>query len=334
MPDSSTGVSVVVCCYNSSARLPATLEHLARQSLPAGLPVEVIVVDNNSKDRTAETALGEWERLGNPFPLRAIHQPVQGLAYARELGIESAGLEYILLCDDDNWLDPDYIARAFEVMSSDPETGILGGRGEVVSDGPLPHWFSTFQSAYAVGVQAMESGDVSKRGYLWGAGMVLRRPVFLSLKKAGFSSLLADRKGEQLSSGGDSEFCKWFLMAGYTLRYDERLVYRHFIPSERLTTDYFRKMQRGHDQSFRVLKKYDQVLSAQLKSPFRRLLRFLSTGFGLLQSLFLLNENASRFYLEQFSIYIPFGNLGPDPEIRKIRRMNHSAKRTLLADNP
>ncbi|MBK6904811.1 MAG: glycosyltransferase [Saprospirales bacterium] len=66
MPDSSTGVSVVVCCYNSSARLPATLEHLAHQSLPAGLPVEVIVVDNNSKDRTAETALGEWERLGNP----------------------------------------------------------------------------------------------------------------------------------------------------------------------------------------------------------------------------------------------------------------------------
>ncbi len=31
------GVSVVICCFNSAARLPETLRHLARQDCPSNL---------------------------------------------------------------------------------------------------------------------------------------------------------------------------------------------------------------------------------------------------------------------------------------------------------
>jgi hypothetical protein len=40
--------------------------------------------------------------------------------------------------------------------------------------------------------------------------------------------LISDRRGEEIS-GGDSEICEWFRIAGYKLWYDERLFFTHFI---------------------------------------------------------------------------------------------------------
>jgi cellulose synthase/poly-beta-1,6-N-acetylglucosamine synthase-like glycosyltransferase len=57
---SNWGVSVVICCYNSSQRLPQTLGHLLAQECEVDLPWEVIVVDNASTDGTAEVARSVW----------------------------------------------------------------------------------------------------------------------------------------------------------------------------------------------------------------------------------------------------------------------------------
>ena len=329
MPASGNGISVVICCYNSSARLPRTLEHLARQALPGKLPLEVIVVDNNSTDGTREVALWEWKKLQNPFPLMVVEQPVQGLTHAREKGIGAASYDIILLCDDDNWLCPDYAEKVFRIMSSDPRVGVLGGRGEAVTDGVFPSWFSSFQSAYAVGAQNLESGDVSKRGYLWGAGMALRKSVVQRFWQLGFSSLLTDRKGNELSSGGDSELCKWFLLAGYKLWYEESLVFQHYIPSERLTIPYFRKMQQGHDRSFRVLKKYDMLLSATTATTWFRAKKLSSHLMGLLKALLFLNSRGIKKNLVNLSLFSPLESLVFDSDIKKIRSMIRLAKNAL-----
>lgn len=56
------GVSVVICCYNSTSRLEATLSHLARQRITQQLDWEVIIVDNGSDDATAELAYRLWPK--------------------------------------------------------------------------------------------------------------------------------------------------------------------------------------------------------------------------------------------------------------------------------
>jgi hypothetical protein len=127
----------------------------------------------------------------------------------------------------------------------------LGGRGILYTDDDtfVPFWFSSFQSEYAVGVQSISSGDISKRGFLWGAGSAFNKDIFKSFIDNGLNFNLSCRKGDELTSGGDAEYCCWFLLAGYKLWYDENLVYLHYITNERLTKDYLIKLISGTSSS-------------------------------------------------------------------------------------
>ena len=136
-----SNISVVLCCYNSSIRLPKTLEHLALQNLSPNISCEIIVIDNNSSDNTFELAASEWAKLGAPFPLQTIRESKPGLSHARNTGVLSAKYQYICFCDDDNWLFPDYIQTAVEIMDADSSIGILAGQGIAVSDVEIPNWF-------------------------------------------------------------------------------------------------------------------------------------------------------------------------------------------------
>src|SRR5260221_14664859 len=66
------GVSVVICCYNSAARLPETLKHLARQVVPPSIPWEGILVNKASRDDTTDVAARVWKEGGAPAPMHLL----------------------------------------------------------------------------------------------------------------------------------------------------------------------------------------------------------------------------------------------------------------------
>ncbi|MFZ4401925.1 MAG: hypothetical protein ACOYO1_17985, partial [Bacteroidales bacterium] len=136
------------------------------------------------------------------------------------------------------------------------EIGVLGGQTEVVSTIQPPDWFEDVKGNYAVGKQSNASGDITSRGYLWGAGFVLRRNLLMKCYEVGLFSLLSGRKVNELSSGDDTEICQWFIMSGYKLYYDEKLKLKHFIPEVRLKQDYFKKMLKGHETAQKVINIY------------------------------------------------------------------------------
>src|SRR3990170_2653836 len=110
-----TGVSIVICSYNGAMRLPQTLQYIAMQQVAAGIPWEVVIIDNNSNDNTAAIAQEIWQKYHNPIPLYVRQQPRPGLTAAREMGFATARYEYIVLCDDDNWLEPDYVNNVYDI---------------------------------------------------------------------------------------------------------------------------------------------------------------------------------------------------------------------------
>jgi len=240
-----SGVSIIICCYNSSNRIIPTLEHISKQKTDASCSIELLLINNASKDDTIQKALKFWKGLQNcSIPLKIYNENIPGLSNARNKGILESRYEYILFCDDDNWLNEKYVWNCFEFLSKNPAFGIVGGHGVPVFEVNPPNWFENFSSIYALGCR--NDGEVTN---VYGAGMFLRKSVL-----KGFVSKLSDRTGKSLISGGDSEICFHFLNNGYKIRQLCDNKFSHFIPKERFDINYLYRMASGRGKSFAQLR--------------------------------------------------------------------------------
>ena len=90
-----SSLSIIIPAYNERTRLPATLVRIAEYMNRAGWPQwEIVVVDDGSKDGTAEVATGERVRvLRNPGN--------RGKGYAVKHGMMDSKMEWRLLTDAD-----------------------------------------------------------------------------------------------------------------------------------------------------------------------------------------------------------------------------------------
>jgi hypothetical protein len=159
--------------------------------------------------------------------------------------------------DDDNWLEATWVRVAAELMEKDSNLGACGGQSGEVCEVAPPGWFNAHKASYAVGQQAPKAGDVTgTRGFLWGAGLTVRREALAQLFDRGFFCVLEDRNRHTLSSGGDSELCLALCLAGWRLHYEPALRLKHFIPAGRLKWNYLRRLHRGFGRSKPVLESY------------------------------------------------------------------------------
>lgn len=249
------GVSVILCCYNSESKLPKTLDCIAWQKY-IGINIELVLIDNNSKDNTAKSAKEYWDKFGaDNISIKIITENRPGLSYARDTGIKNANYDLVLFCDDDNWLDSNYCQNAYDIMSSDCSIGVLGGLNTAIGEVELPFWFSSVEQSYACGPQHDFDGEASRQ-YITGAGMVLRKSIFDLFSQVKFESQLTDRKGDELSSGGDSEICFIAVLLGFKLIYSSKLKLFHFMEEKRLNWNYFVRMSLGHAESSYKLNYY------------------------------------------------------------------------------
>jgi len=263
------GVSVIVCTYNGAQRLADTIRHIAKQKVDSNVLWELVLVDNASTDNSKQVASHEWKKHNIKAKLILTDEFTQGLSAARQKGFDTSNYEYIVLCDDDNWLDENFIQVTYDIMSSNNKIGILGGPNEALCEMDPPDWFKWFQQGYAAGKQAdlvtgkVIEGDITwKRGFVWGAGMIIRRKALVELYSKGFKSIMSDRKGNALSSGGDSELCYALVLSGWQVNYDTRLKLLHCMPSGRLTWNYLIRLFEGFGITSVGLDYYEKAIKA------------------------------------------------------------------------
>lgn len=92
-------VSIVVIAYNEERRLAACLWSLSE--LQTQYPVEILGVNNNSKDRTEDV----YQRLGLPY----FNEQKQSPGFARQCGLENAKGRYHFCIDADTFYPPRYV---------------------------------------------------------------------------------------------------------------------------------------------------------------------------------------------------------------------------------
>jgi glycosyltransferase involved in cell wall biosynthesis len=239
------GISVIICCYNSEKLIDMSLGYLAKQQVETLPAWEIVLVNNNSKDNTTSVAENYWKSTGLTTPLRIIQENKQGLIHARKTGIMSAQYDLVVFCDDDNFLAPNYLERAWQIMNAHPDVGILGGESKGYFTSPEPEWLPQMYSAYALGKQYGTTGDVTAtKGQVWGAGMVSQTKLLQEIFNEEF--ITTGRSGKNLASGDDTEICYKAILKGYHIYYDESLKLQHYITPPRLTWEYAIRLSKGH----------------------------------------------------------------------------------------
>lgn len=98
-------LTFAIPCYNSENYM----ENCIRSLLPGGDDIEILVIDDGSKDRTGEIA-DAYER-SYPGIVRAIHQENGGHGEAVNAGIRNASGLFFKVVDSDDWVDADAYAK-------------------------------------------------------------------------------------------------------------------------------------------------------------------------------------------------------------------------------
>ncbi len=107
-PADKPRLSIIIPAYNEEKRLPKSLEQVAAFVAAQDYPIEVIVVNNNSRDTTAQVAQDFAAR--HPYT-RVIDEPRQGKGAAVRTGIMAGQGEYLMVCDADFSMPVEEIAK-------------------------------------------------------------------------------------------------------------------------------------------------------------------------------------------------------------------------------
>ncbi|MET4080990.1 cellulose synthase/poly-beta-1,6-N-acetylglucosamine synthase-like glycosyltransferase [Pedobacter sp. UYP30] len=280
------GITIIICTYNGVERLGQTLAHIARLTIPSHIKIELILADNNSNDNSTDFAKEEWRNLAIPnIAFKAISETKPGKLYALQKAIYTAEYEYLIICDDDNWLAKNYLIRVFNNLENMPNIAAFGGFGVAVTDAvELPAWFKDYHYAYAVGSQSKAEGIMKQGSVLWGAGLATRKTLYEEMYQ-NFPSIIPTSKFNILSAE-DTEYCLRLAIKGYRLFYDSEMIYQHHIPKFKLTKKFLEeKLLRGFDNSRQTLGKYYPAVRVYLKAknrPVIWLYLFLSSCFRYL----------------------------------------------------
>ena len=102
--------SVIVPAYNEEELLPGTLQALKAAMTTVAVDGEVILVDNNSTDKTAEIA--------RKFEARVIFEKINQISRARNIGAKHARGYYLLFLDADTMISPGLLQTALENLKN------------------------------------------------------------------------------------------------------------------------------------------------------------------------------------------------------------------------
>lgn len=114
-------LSIVIPAYNEERYLPATLQAMRRAEAYLGEPVEIIVADNCSTDRTAEVAAAHGALV--------VPVTIKSIAAVRNGGAAAATGDYVAFCDADNLVSENLFAEIKKALDSGRFIG--GGIGAV-----------------------------------------------------------------------------------------------------------------------------------------------------------------------------------------------------------
>lgn len=187
----------------------------AAQGEPS-VDVEILVVDNGSRDATPEVF--QTLRETCPVPFTGLVEPIAGVSRARNRGLDAATGDVIVLTDDDCRMAPDYFTALARHFRGRRDPVVLGGRVELGDPRDLPFTIKTDDAPDRLGP------EIHPGGFILGANMAMTRAALTVI--SGFDVQFG--AGAVLVSAEDTELYVRARTAGIPVEYVPDMTVRHF----------------------------------------------------------------------------------------------------------
>lgn len=227
-------VTVTIQTYNRAALLAETLESLRGLRCPAGVEYEILVVDNNSGDETAQV-IAKYRGLLQPR-LRSVFESRQGLSHARNRAVKEAQGSVVSFLDDDVIVDPAWLAAVAGAFA-EQQADVVGGKSYLIYRPRRPAWLS---DDYEFLLSRLDYGAQRIVGIekdLYGLNFSVRKDV--ALQAGGFDPALGRCGGVSLHSGEESDLLRRIRARGGVVVYEPRAVVGHIVAGDRLRMKWF-----------------------------------------------------------------------------------------------
>ncbi|MDJ0736139.1 MAG: hormogonium polysaccharide biosynthesis glycosyltransferase HpsE [Nostocaceae cyanobacterium] len=241
----SIDITIAIPTYNGETRLPELLERLQNQIDTEHFSWEIIVVDNNSTDNTAAIVNNYQNYWQRSYPLKYCFEAQQGAAYARKRAVKEAKGKLIGFLDDDNYPNPNWVAKAYNFAQKYPNAGAYGSQIHPDWEVEPPENFQRIAAFLAI----TERGNIPlkyephKKLLPPSAGLVVRREVWL--KTVPNKMILPGRPAGNMLAGEDLEMLSYIQKSGWEIWYNPEMEIYHKIPHWRLKRDYLIPFFRG-----------------------------------------------------------------------------------------
>jgi len=226
-------LSVIVPAYNGEDEIHETIECLLAQDYPHDR-IEFFIVDNNSRDRTAEIVARYARDRGNLFLQR--EDEIQSSYAARNTGIRNACHSILVFTDADCRPEPQWL-RELAASFADPAVSLVAGQIQALTPQSLLERYAeradTLSQHHTLAHPFCPYGQT--------ANLAVRREIF---EKIGLFR-------PHLTTGGDADFC-WRAIrdGGGRIVLAEQAIVRH---RHRSTLEELRKQWYRYGVSNRYL---------------------------------------------------------------------------------
>jgi glycosyltransferase involved in cell wall biosynthesis len=227
VPANPPRISVIVCTRNGDHLLPNCLKSLAALNYP---DYEVLVIDDGSRDATAEIAQG-FEHVGYH------HQEHAGLSVARNLGAKLATGSILAYTDDDCRAHADWLLHLSHAFA---DNSVVAAGGPNIPPPPLTR--TEHIVAAAPGAPAHVLLNDTEAEHLPGCNLAIRKSTLEHI--GGF-------RAEFMAAGDDVDVC-WRLREHGVLRFvPGAMVWHH----RRFTVKAYLRQQFGYGHAEALLMK-------------------------------------------------------------------------------
>jgi len=211
-------ITIAICTYNRCSLLKSSLDSLVEQ-IEKKEKFKVIVVDNNSNDKTKDVVLSFLKKLQICY----IFEKKQGLSYARNRAVKECKTAYIGFLDDDAIADKRYIKRAYEIIKKIKPL-IFGGSIYPFYKSEIPKWF---KDKYEIRKIDNICRYVNCNEYLSGSNIFFKKRIFLNI---GYFNTSIGMAGEKVSFGEETHLQEKAHRNNIAIYYDPDLVVNHYTP--------------------------------------------------------------------------------------------------------